>query len=392
MKIPAPPAGKLFTRNFLLVWAAAFFAFNSFHMLLPVLPLYVIKIGGTESQIGLLMGVLTVTSVTVRPWIGRESDRRGKQLILVWGTLALVVSAFSYAMAVTVVFLMLLRLFHGAAWAAVTTPSSALVADLAPPERRAEAMGWFGTGSSLAMAVAPLLAVFLSQTYGFSPTFLVGAGLAAVSLAAAALVREPDRRAPAGPPSLPASPSASLWQAMIYRPALGPAIAAFVINLTYGSIVSFLPLLAYKNDINPGVFFSVYAVFLVVSRPIGGKLSDVAGRNAAIFPGTLAIAASLALLAFAGDWPHFLVSAALYGIGFSFVNPSLMAITADRAAPEARGAAMGTFSAAFDLGIGVGAIMFGLILEKTSFQVLYLTSAGIAVASLITYVIEGRRR
>lgn len=392
MKVSAPPAEKLFTPNFLFIWATAFFAFTSFHMLLPILPLYVVNIGGTESQVGLLMGALTVTSVTVRPWIGRKSDRRGKKMILVWGTLALLISAFSYVMAATVLLLLLLRLFHGAAWAATTTPSAALVADIAPPERRGEAMGWFGTGSSLAMAVAPLLAVFLNQTYGFNPTFLVGAGMAAIALAAASWVRDPARTVPGGPPSSAIPPSGSPWRAIIYRPALAPAIAMFVVTLTYGSMISFLPLLAYRNNMNPGIFFSVYAVFLVVSRPIGGRIADVAGRNAAIVPGTVGIAASLALLAFASDWPHFLASAALFGIGFSFVNPSLMAMTADRAAPEARGAAMGTFSAAFDLGIGVGAIMFGLLLERTSFQVLYLTSAGIAIASLMTYVIEGRRR
>jgi len=86
------------------------------------------------------------------------------------------------------------------------------------------------------------------------------------------------------------------------------------------------------------------------------------------------------------------MGAAVYGIGFAFVNPSLMALTADRATPEARGAAMGTFSAGFDLGIGLGAFFLGLLLETTNFQVLYLTSAGVAIASMIVYLIGARRR
>lgn len=392
MKIEASLKEKLFTTDFLLVWVASFFAFTSFHLLLPILPLYVVRVGGTESQVGLVLGILAVTSVGVRTWIGRESDRRGKKIILVWGTLALVLSAFSYTVASTVVLLVVLRLFHGVAWAATTTPPPALIADMAPPGRRAEAMGWYGTGSSVAMAIAPLLAVFLNANYGFNPAFLAATAMAAIAMGTTLFVREPRKPvAPEAQVSATVPAGGSLWQTVLYRPALVPAIAALVVTLTYGSMLSFLPLLAYRHDLNPGVFFSVYAIFLIVSRPIGGKIADIAGRLAAVIPGTIAMAASLALLAFATDLPLFLVSAALYGIGFSFVHPALMAMITDRAAPEARGAAMGTFGAAFDLGIGLGAILLGLLLEKTNFQVLFLTCSAIALGSMVVYLVESRR-
>lgn len=389
MKATAPPNGRLFTLNFVLIWVSTFFAFTSFHLLLPILPLYAINIGGTNAEVGLIIGILAVTSVTARPWIGHESDRRGKKLILVWGALALVISSFSYVLASTVFLLLVFRLFHGVAWAAATTASPALVADLSPVTRRGETMGWYGTASSVAMALAPLLAVAVNAAYGFAPTFLVAAGTAVVALGAASWIREPGRSPTSASPR---DRTGSPWHAIIYRPALVPSTAMFVVALTYGSLITFVSLLAYANNLNPGVFFLVFAAFLIIARPIGGKIADAAGRSAAIIPGMIAMVIALALLAFASDLPLLLLTASLYGIGFSFVNPSLMAMTADRAAPEERGAAMGTFSAAMDLGIGLGAIVLGFLLEKTNFQVLYLTAAGIGVGGMLVYGIAVRRR
>ncbi|MDO8688633.1 MAG: MFS transporter [Dehalococcoidia bacterium] len=389
MNATLPANERLFTLNFVLIWVSTFFAFTSFHLLLPILPPYVLNVGGTNAEVGLITGILAVTSVAARPWIGHESDRRGKKLVLVLGTLALVASSFSYMLASTLFLLIIFRLFHGVGWAATTTASPALVADLSPVKRRGETMGWYGTASSVAMALAPLLAVAVNAAYGFTPTFLVAAATALVALGAAAWVKEPGRSPAAASPR---DRTGSPWDSIVYRPAVVPSVAMFVVALTYGSLITFVSLLAYANHLNPGTFFTVFAAFLIIARPLGGKIADMAGRTAAIIPGMVAMVIALALLAFASDLPHLLLTAALYGIGFAFVNPPLMAMTADRAAPEQRGAAMGTFSAAYDLGMGIGAIALGFLLEKTSFQVLYLTTAGIAVAGMLVYVLAVRRR
>ena len=249
-------------------------------------------------------------------------------------------------------------------------------------------MGYFGTASSVALAVAPLAAVALMGSYGFNEVFLAGAAFIAVAFLIILPIRDPGPAASFdGPPAGGQGRPTLVWLNLIYRPALLPSITAFSVTLTYGALVTYLPLLAFRNSVNPGVFFTVYAIFLIMARPLGGKLADAAGRRAAIVPGIAILALGLGILAFATDLPHFMMAAACYGIGFAFVTPSLMALTVDRAEPEARGAAMGTFSSAFDLGIGLGSILLGLLLEVTSFQVMYLTSAGIAVASLVVYFI-----
>ncbi|HLB12071.1 MAG TPA: MFS transporter [Dehalococcoidia bacterium] len=388
MKAAAQAGERIFTRNYILLLAYNFAGFGGFQFLLPVLPSYVLTIGGSESQVGLINGLFTISAVAARPFLGREVDRRGKKPLLMWGTLAIVAFMASYSLAVSIALLFVLRLVHGIAWAATTTSASAMAADLAPASRRGEAMGYFGTAASVALAVAPLAAVALMGSYGFNEVFLAGAAFIAVAFLIILPIREPG---PAAAFDRPAADGRgrprSGWLDLIYRPALLPSITAFSVTLTYGALVTYLPLLAFRSSVNPGVFFTVYAIFLIMARPLGGKLADAAGRKAAIVPGIAILALGLGILAFATDMPLFMMAAACYGIGFAFVTPSLMALTVDRAEPEARGAAMGTFSSAFDLGIGLGSILLGLLLEVTSFQVMYLTSAGIAVASLVVYFI-----
>jgi MFS family permease len=165
----------------------------------------------------------------------------------------------------------------------------------------------------------------------------------------------------------------------------------FTVSLTYGSIVSFLPIFATKQGIvNPGIFFSVFAITLIAVRAIAGKISDVRGRKFVIAPGMLLIILGLWVLSSADSLQTFLISAVFYGLGFGAVQPALMALLVDKIDEKGRGAAMGTFTASFDLGIGVGSILLGLVLQYTSFQILYLTGA-LCVFLAMVWFMRGRR-
>jgi predicted MFS family arabinose efflux permease len=98
-------------------------------------------------------------------------------------------------------------------------------------------------------------------------------------------------------------------------------------------------------------------------------------------------AAGLYLLATAYSLQALLLAGVLYGLGFGAVNPALMALTVDRARLAGRGAAMATFSAAFDLGIGLGSVLLGYVLQLTSFAVMYLTGAAIVVLGSLAFAV-----
>ncbi len=345
-----PKNETLFTKNFVLTNLSTFALFTSFYFLLITLPLYIQKLGGSESQIGYIIGVFTISAVLLRPFIGREIDKRGRKKLLLAGMVIFLVSMVLYDYTKDVTSLLLLRILQGMGWGAATTAASTLIADIAPPSRRGEAMGIFGMSSNVAMAIGPVLSIMLLKAYDYPLLFAVCAAIALVSLLLVLPISEEVVIRPKTP--------------LFSKEALFPSGLMFTISLTYGSIVSFLPLYQEKQGMaNPGIFFSVFAVTLILVRALAGKISDIKGREFVIVPGMIIITLGLWLVATAGSLAAFLAAALLYGLGFGLFHPAMMALLVDRVSPQGRGAAMGTFTAAFDLGIGIGSIMMGMVLQ-----------------------------
>jgi len=369
---------NLFSRNFILTSLSTFTLFSSFYFLLITLPIYIQKIGGTESEIGFIIGVFTISAVVLRPFIGQEIDRRGRKNILISGLLVFLVSMLLYNYTNSVTSLLLLRVFHGIGWGAATTAATTLIADIAPPNRRGEAMGIFGMSSNVAMAIGPALSMLLLQAYDFSILFMIGAGIALVSLLLALPISE----------TMASHPKTPLFS----REALFASTLMFTVSLTYGSLVSFLSLFAQKQGIiNPGIFFTVFAATLILVRAFAGRLSDTKGRKFVILPGMILIAASLFVLSTASVLFVFLMAALLYGLGFGLVHPSLMALLVDSVSEKGRGAAMGTFTAAFDLGIGMGSIILGFVLQYFGFKVMYSLAGLIVLGGAVLLIVYNRK-
>ncbi|MHB1413676.1 MAG: MFS transporter [Chloroflexota bacterium] len=396
---------KLFTRNFLLACFITLTAFGSFYLLLATLPVYIVSIGGSESEVGFIIAVFSLTTVLLRPFIGRAADSHGRRIFILVGNAILALVSGLYGLVQTVPMLLGLRIFHGVGWASGGTATSALVADAAPRTRRGEAMGYFGMFSNLAMAVGPALGFMLLNSYGFLTLFLISA---AIGVLATVLVL-PIREGHPNKPVVPAAPGANDpsvgsqgWlntfigdTGLIERTALFPSAVLVLMAVTYGTIVTFLSVFADKQGIeNPGIFFTVYAIVLIIARGLTGRLSDRYGRPAVIAPGLVLTAAGLLLLSTATALPTFLGVAVLYGLSFAAVQPAIMAMVVDRAPAQRRGAAMGTFSTAMDLGIGVGALLGGFVAQAAGYPAMYAAAAGAALLALVVLLagLRGARR
>ncbi len=379
----------MFTRDFSLAILANLFSFASMYVLLATLPLYVVAIGGTVSDAGVVLACFTLSAVVVRPVVGRLSDRRAKKAIMLGGAVILAVSSLLYAPVHSVPLLMAVRVFHGVGWAAFGTAASALAADLAPLSRRGEAMGYFGVGMNVAMAIGPALGVFLVGWTGYGSLFLTAMVLGAAAALTTAGIAEP-RRAP-GQGALQRG-----WRSFILPSALFPSAVLFTNALTYASVVALLPLFADEAGLgNPGLFFTVFSVVVLVLRGPLGRVSDRRGRVAVVAPGLSVTFVALLVLSQAHSTAMMLVVAVLYAVGVGAAQPTLMAMTVDRAGPQERGAAMGTYTTAMDLGIGVGSVVWGVVAQSLGFGAMYV-AAGlmglVGVALLLAGAAAGRSR
>lgn len=382
-------ADRVFTRDFSLAILANLFSFASMYVLLATLPLYVVAIGGTVSDAGVVLACFTLSAVVVRPVVGRLSDRRAKKAIMLAGAVILAASSLLYAPVHSVPLLMAVRVFHGVGWAAFGTAASALAADLAPLSRRGEAMGYFGVGMNVAMAIGPALGVFLVGWTGYGSLFLTAMVLGAAAALTTAGIAEP-RRAP-GQGALQRG-----WRSFILPSALFPSAVLFTNALTYASVVALLPLFADEAGLgNPGLFFTVFSVVVLVLRGPLGRVSDRRGRVAVVAPGLSVTFVALLVLSQAQSTTTMLVVAVLYAVGVGAAQPTLMAMTVDRAGPQERGAAMGTYTTAMDLGIGVGSVVWGVVAQSLGFGAMYVAASLmglVGVALLLAGAAAGRSR
>ena len=379
---------RLFSRDFLLICLADFFFFSCLHLFMSTLPVYVVSLGIPEGQLGFILGVFTFTAVVTRLLVGREADRRGRRAFLLSGPIIFTLSSLLYSGATSFWTLSAVRLLHGSGIAAFTVPSMALIADLAPPARRGEALGYFSVAGGLTMLFAPAAGMAIYYAWGFVVHFVVGAALAVAAFLAIA----PVAMSPAAdkPQAMTASATSAI---MFSRGAAYPALLIASLTITYGSVTSFLPLYALGRGMsNPGLYFTAYAVCLVLARFTAGSISDRIGRFKVIAPCMLLTAAATAALIGAESTPVFLALGALYGLGFGACYPPLIAMAVDRVPPTERGAAMGTFTAAFDLGIGVGSVLWGFVLQYGGFGLLYATAGLLPIAGLLTMPFDYRRR
>jgi len=366
----------LWSRNFVLISLATFFIFCAFQILLPVIPKFAASLGADRSLIGLISGVFTITAVSLRPFIGRECDSRGRKSIYLTGLLVFLAAIFGYLWVPSLLFLALLRVIHGAGWAGVSTAAGTIVSDIIPPQRRGEGMGYYGLFSTLSMAIAPAVALTLLPQYGFSPIYLISLVLAALAMLAGKNLVLPAT------PDCTGGPRPALFE----RRALKAALVLFFMTLTYGGIVTFLPLYAEELGItNVGPFFTVYALALMAARPLSGKYYDLKGPKLIVLFGLLCISAATFLLSSSSSLGEFFTAGILYGVGFGSVHPTMMALAIHDIEPQRRGAVNGMIGSAFDLGIGLGSVLLGLISAKLGFSAMYLYSSFTPLIGIVLF-------
>lgn len=371
---------RLWTKPFIQMTVGMLFLFTGFYLLLPTLPLYIKHLGGSETQVGLAAGAFTLTAVVFRPMVGGLVDRYGRRAFYIWGLIFFVLSMYLYDWVGSILLLLALRILHGASWAFSTTSIGTVITDLIPASRRGEGMGWYGMAMTVAMAIGPMLGTYIVSGYSFRTLFLVATGLSLIAFILAYMTRAPYQT----------KPSAGRIQ-LVEKSVLPVTVAIFFLAVAYGGITTFLPLFAESIRVNPGTFFLVYAVALTLIRPFAGKLSDRFGEAAVIIPSLVVTAGALIVLSLSSGLPGLITAAILYGIGFGSAQPALQAATLRIAPEDRRGAANASFMTAFDLGIGLGAILLGLVSERIGYAYLFTVTAVSVVVSLVIFAVFVKR-
>ena len=318
---------------------------------LPVLPRYVTgPLAAGDLEVGIVTGAFAVTGLACRPLAGHLADRRGRKRIVLLGALATTVSGLLLFVPAGIPGLIVSRLFLGAGEGAIYTAGSAWIVDMTPPERRGRIIGLYGLAIWGGLALGPPIGELILQasSYGVVWAFAAGAPL----LGAAIALRIPERFTPRG--------AEEHERRLLSREALRPGLGLSLAIVGYATMAAFVVLHLDEREIGHGAAaFTAFAATVVAVRIVGGWLPDRFGPVRCAIGAGLVEAGGLVAIGLAQSLPVALAGAVAMGAGFSLLFPSLALLVINRVPEERRGVAMGTFTAFFDLGMGIGSPLAG---------------------------------
>ncbi|HXZ35938.1 MAG TPA: MFS transporter, partial [Thermodesulfobacteriota bacterium] len=225
---------KILSRGFLLSFLAQFTFSLVFCILIPAIPIYLLRFGAKEGEIGLLIGIFSVSSLILRPFVGKALLTIPERDFMIAGTLLYVVSCLAYLIAPPFWPLLIVRAVHGIGLAFFATASFTLLASMLPEAHRGRLISYYFLSFNLAFALGPYLGMLLINRFKFSILFLVCTGL---SLCSFYLTLKLGKRE-----SIASDRESRKTQSFLSREALPPAIIAFMLNFIWGSIAAFIPL------------------------------------------------------------------------------------------------------------------------------------------------------
>lgn len=363
---------------------AVFFLFFALDFYIPILPFYVLDVGGGEAAVGLLMGLFTFCSIILRPFQGRDLNRRGRKRLLLMGISLYAAAGVGLLLLPPLPLVFIFRAVQGFGWGAFLLSFNTLTLDLAPDGRSGEALGLMGIAPPFSLAVAPILGeqLRISTAGNYVLLFFIASAAAVMALLMALLVKEPER-----------DKSGDHKSPLLSRKVFLPSLIIFFMTFNLGCILTFLPLLGEVRSIEAvGYFFTVFALTAVVFRPTFGRISDRVGRSRVFLPALIVAAAALVLIALASTVFELILSAFIFGAGFGAAHSSIMALAADRLPVMERGVGMATFTGAFDLGIVAGSSIIGILLNWLDFKAVFILCAAVMVAPVAVYGLKTRLR
>jgi MFS family permease len=358
------PARAPWIGTFVGLVSALLCTFTAIGMVIPVIPRLVTReLGGSAFEVGVTFAVSGVTALLVRPYAGRLAQRHGCRKVMLLGALIIVAVAGVYALPLGLGGLWAARFLLGLGEALLFMAGSLWTVGLAPQDRRAQIVGFYGLAMWTGFAVGPLVGEFVYRTGSFTAVWITVAVLPAVAFAVVCFLTDRIER------------GAQVSAKLLPRAAVLPGVSLLCGSFGYGVLVSFGALAMTARDIADGsVLVSAFGAAYVTVRVLAGRIPDRLGAVPVVIFSAVVEAVGLALIAFAPSLWLAALGALIAGGGFTLLYPALALITID-AAPEAeRGAALGAVTSFFDVGLGLAGLLGGVLAEFSYTAVLVAAS------------------
>ena len=386
----------LWSRNFILVSSINFQLVLTFYLLVVVIVGYAVaELGATTAQAGLVSGLFIVGTLIGRLFVGKFLERFGRKTTLIVGLTGFLIFSGFYFMKFDVGMLLLVRFMHGFMMGMASTVLGTIIAQILPPTRRGEGIGYYSMSSTLGTAIGPFLAIWMMLHIGYNAIFIVSSIIAVSCLVVALLIQVPNLPQQNNPLDLSVPVEKPSWiSQFVEHKALPISFIMLLASICYSGVLSFINFYAKEIDLveTASFFFLMYAIAILISRPFTGPLMDRKGENIIMYPAFIIMAIALVLLSQVQSSFMLLLCAGLLGFGYGNIQSVCQTVAVKSASIERMGFATSTFFIFLDAGLGFGPYFIGQALDYIDYSQLYFYSAMcVLVCIVIYYLLHGRK-
>lgn len=360
------------------------------YVLVAALPIVITsELAGSDLDAGLAMTYFQIGTILCRIFAGRLIDGFNKRIVLLISTALffIIMGLFNFTTSLEAVFV--LRGLHGVVFALGTTVMATLAVLVLPPNRKGEGVNMFAIFSNIAMVLGPAIGLYALSSYGSMALYIfltVMTGLAMVLSNIIPLSKEL---------TLPKQSKYKGWHIsqFIENKSLPWALMGLFIGFTYSGVLVFIPI--ELNSMGAGIwgsaFFAIFALMIIISRPIVGKIYARYGSKIIIYTGLGLFILGLFVLGLAITPLAILFTAPLLGLGYGAAQPAFQALAIQSAPIERAGVSTATYFLALDISVGAGSVILAVLASAWGYQYLYMFTALVMVIALALYHIWVKR-
>jgi MFS family permease len=383
---------RLWNKNYCKVMTANFSLFFAFYVLTPLLPLYLSEhFGATKDLIGLVLSGYTITALLFRPFSGYVVDSFPRKTVLMISFGLFAIFFAGYLAASTLLLFMIVRTLHGGPFGMLTVANSTAAIDVLPSSRRTEGIGYYGLSNNLAMALAPTIGIFIYQLTGsFEFLFWLALIVACLGWMVDATVTFSEKE-------IVRNKSKLSWDRffLVRGWLIGVNMVAF--GFSFGVLSNYLAI--YGKEVmgimgGTGTYFMLCSVGLMLSRLQGskalreGRVTHNAGSGMVIS----LVGYTLFILMptfFSGNHTAIMAgyfgSAILIGLGNGHMWPAFQNMTINVAHNNQRGTANSTILISWDIGMGLGILVGGIVSELLGYGAAFWTVVFVNASGVVCF-------
>jgi MFS family permease len=330
-----------------------------------MLSVYADSLGTPDSQIGMLMGMFALTALIFRFVAGPALDSFNRKYLLLFSTIIMSISYIGFSFSKTIGFLMLFRLLQGVGNAFGNVCCFAIVADALPRKHFSKGIGYYSIAQVVSQAIGPAIGLFLVSKFGYSNTYILNACVMFLATLTTALMHLPQRMY---------KKVSMKYENIIAKEALVPTAITFFVAMGFTTINALLIVAASKEGVVEGIglFFTVYALTMLITRPVIGQLTDKFGFVKVSIPSILMTALSFVIISQAHTLNMFLFAAFINAFGYGAVQPALQSLVMKSVTADRRGSATSTNYIGMDLATLIGPTFAGIVAEIFGYSMMWV--------------------